>query len=312
MLPEAVRWNGVCAEILDQRKLPSVVEYIQCTSVEHVANAIETLAVRGAPAIGIAAAWGVVLGVKNGGDIRTVTERLRRTRPTAVNLFWALERMARATDLESEAMKIHDEDIENNRKIGECGQKFLPDLSTVMTHCNAGALATGGWGTALGIIRSAREAGKKVMVFACETRPVLQGARLTAWELAEDGFDVTLICDSMAAALMRNTRIDAVIVGADRVARNGDTANKIGTYSLAVNAQKHGVPFYVAAPKSTFDMTIADGDKIPIEEREASEIRTLPNGRSVPDTIKVWNPAFDVTPYELINAIITEDGVYKP
>ena len=304
--------SGISVEILDQRKLPDVVEYINCTSVETLANAIETLAVRGAPAIGIAAAWGIVLANKQGESVYPSIERLRKTRPTAVNLFWALDRMASASDYETEARKIQEEDIENNRKIGKCGEKFLPAECTVITHCNAGALATGGWGTALGIVRSAREAGKNVKIFACETRPLFQGARLTAWELERDGFDVTIICDNMAAYLMKKQKIDAVIVGADRIAANGDTANKIGTYSLAVNAYRHGIQFLVAAPKSTFDMSIPNGDAIPIEERCGDEIRVLPGCQNVPKEIKVWNPSFDVTPFELINAIITEDGVYKP
>ncbi|MCL1941816.1 MAG: S-methyl-5-thioribose-1-phosphate isomerase, partial [Synergistaceae bacterium] len=271
MLPEIIIWNGTSLEILDQRKLPDSVQYINCATVEQLADAIETLAVRGAPAIGIAAAWGVVLASVKGEPVGPSIERLRRTRPTAVNLFWALDRMAKAADYESEAKKIQDEDIENNRKIGAHGQKFLPDECTIITHCNAGALATGGWGTALGIVRSAREAGKNIKIFACETRPLLQGARLTAWELDQDGFDVTLICDSMAAYLMKLQKIDAVIVGADRIAANGDAANKIGTYSLAVNANKHGVPFFVAAPKSTLDLSIPNGDAIPIEERKGDE-----------------------------------------
>jgi methylthioribose-1-phosphate isomerase len=312
MLPEAIRWNGISIEILDQRKLPDIVEYINCTSVEILANAIENLAVRGAPAIGIAAAWGIVLASKQGVSIELSIERLRVTRPTAVNLFWALDRMASASDYEMEARKIQSEDIENNRKIGAYGEKYLPEDSVVITHCNAGAIATGGWGTALGIIRSAREAGKNVKVFACETRPLFQGARLTAWELEQDGFDVTLICDSMAAYLMKKQRIDAVIVGADRIAANGDTANKIGTYSLAVNAQVHRIPFLVAAPRSTFDLSIPNGSAIPIEERCDDEIRLLPGGQKVPAGIKAWNPAFDVTPFELISAIITEDGEYEP
>ena len=312
MLPEAIRWNGNSIEILDQRKLPDVVEYINCTNVELLANAIETLAVRGAPAIGIAAAWGVVLAFKQGESVKLSIERLRVTRPTAVNLFWALDRMASASDYEQEARKIQSEDIENNRKIGAYGEKYLPKESVVITHCNAGALATGGWGTALGIVRSAREAGKNVKIFACETRPLFQGARLTAWELEQDGFDVTLICDNMAAYLMSKRKIDAVIVGADRIAANGDTANKIGTYSLAVNANAHGIPFIVAAPRSTFDLSIPNGSAIPIEERSESEIRRLPGGQTVPIRIKAWNPAFDVTPFELISAIITEDGEYEP
>jgi methylthioribose-1-phosphate isomerase len=288
------------------------VEYINCTCVEHLANAIETLAVRGAPAIGIAAAWGIVMASKQGESVYLAIKRLRKTRPTAVNLFWAMNRMVSASDYELEAEHIQREDIENNRKIGEYGEKFLPRESVIITHCNAGALATGGWGTALGIMRSAREAGKNVKAFVCETRPLMQGARITAWELEQDGFDVTLICDNMAAYLMKMQKIDAVITGADRIAANGDTANKIGTYSLAVNAEKHGVLFLVAASKSTFDLSLPNGDSIPIEERSDEEIRFLPGGQTVPTEVKIWNPAFDVTPFELIDAIITEDGVYEP
>ena len=247
------------------------------------------------------------------------------TRPTAVNLFWALERMRNAaiknkdkpddvfnTALLCEAAAIHSEDITANKKIGSFGQALLPESVTLLTHCNAGALATGGYGTALGIMRAACEAGKKIKVYACETRPLLQGARLTAWELTHDGFDVTLICDSMAGSLMSSGRIDAVITGADRIAANGDTANKIGTYSLAVLAAYHKIPFYIAAPCSTVDASTLSGAGINIEERAPEEIRTLPGaGRSVPENIKVWNPAFDVTPAELITAVILNSGVYR-
>ena len=211
-----------------------------------------------------------------------------------------------------EALRIHEADVEANRRMGACGAELLPKTAVVLTHCNAGAIATGGHGTALGVLRSAREAGKTVRVYADETRPLLQGARLTVWELARDGFDVTLIADGMAGALMRAKRIDAVIVGADRIAANGDTANKIGTYALAVLAAAHGVPFYVAAPWSTFDLTLADGSGIPIEERSEEEMRGLPNGQRVPDAVKIWNPAFDVTPARYIAAIVTERGVFRP
>jgi methylthioribose-1-phosphate isomerase len=258
-------------------------------------------------------------------SIDSAIRELASTRPTAVNLFWALERMKKTAEEHSgepkdllmasllyEAGMIHVEDIKNNRKMGSLGQALLPQKATVLTHCNAGALATGGHGTALGILRSAREAGKEIKVYADETRPLLQGARLTAWELAEDDFDVTVICDSMAGALLRSGKIDAVIVGADRIASNGDTANKIGTYGLAVLASHHGVPFYIAAPRSTLDLSISSGLDIPIEERDGDEIRILPgSNRRVPDKIKTWNPAFDVTPSELITAIITETGVYR-
>ncbi len=324
MLPGAATWNAEgCVELLDQRLLPGMECFVACRNAEEVAQAIENMTVRGAPAIGIAAAYGVVL---DAGDGRTAVlaalERLARTRPTAVNLFRALSRMRGRLDrtadqdlrpaLLEEARRIHEEDIEANHRMGAYGAALLPDRATVLTHCNAGAIATGGHGTALGVLRSAREAGKTIKVYADETRPLLQGARLTVWELARDGFDVTLICDGMAAALMKKEEIDAVIVGADRIAGNGDTANKIGTYMLAVLAAAHGVPFYVAAPWSTMDPSLEDGKGIPIEERSDREVRCLPGGRSVPEAVKIWNPAFDVTPAERITAIITERGVFRP
>ncbi|MFP4482476.1 MAG: S-methyl-5-thioribose-1-phosphate isomerase [Thermovirgaceae bacterium] len=321
MLPETVSWKGDHLDILDQRKLPGKVSFLECVSVEDVAQAIETLAVRGAPAIGIAAAYGMVLAnPENQNELDQALRRLQRTRPTAVNLFWALNRMKRRAekqgfcreDLLEEARAIHREDIETNRRIGFWGQTLLPDEAVVMTHCNAGALATGGYGTALGVIRAAREQKKSVSVFACEARPVLQGARLTAWELAVDGFDVTLICDGAAAWVMKSARPDAVIVGADRIAANGDTANKIGTYALALAADRHGIPFYVAAPSSTIDITCTGGDDIPIETRKAEEIRRLPESGLVPEQVEVYNPAFDVTPASLVTAFFTETGVLKP
>lgn len=307
--------------LLDQRALPDAENYIICDTVEKVAESIENMTVRGAPAIGITAAYGVALAALKGEDIAQAFKRLARTRPTAVNLFTALERMQKCFDLNlnnlgqkllNEAILIHKEDIENNKKMGEAGAKLLPDNAVVLTHCNAGALATGGHGTALGVIRSAREAGKKIKIYADETRPLFQGARLTAWELARDNFDVTLITDSMAGALMKNKKIDAVIVGADRIAKNGDTANKIGTYGLSVLAKFHKVPFYIAAPFSTFDLKAKSGADIPIEERAESEMRILTGNQHVPESVKIWNPAFDVTPHENINAIITERGVFYP
>lgn len=326
MIPSTLEWTGSGLRILDQRALPDRVVFLDCSSVAEVVDAIRTLAVRGAPAIGIAAAYGVVLGAMDGREeLSEVVKRLASSRPTAVNLFWALDRMTafakrcqgRPHDrwiesLLQEAGAIHREDVENNRRLGAFGQALLPRSATVLTHCNAGALATGGYGTALGVIRAAREAGKEIKIYADETRPLLQGARLTAWELAEDGFDVTLICDSMAACLMRSGCIDAVIVGADRIAANGDVANKIGTYGLAVLASHHAVPFYVAAPCSTFDTASESGESIPIEERSAEEMRVLPSGRSIPESIPVWNPAFDVTPARLVDAIITERGLFRP
>ena len=324
---KAVEWiagEGVL-KLLDQRALPGREAYVVCRSVEDAALAIEKMTVRGAPAIGIAAAYGVVLAGGGRGAVSVALERLARTRPTAVNLFAALERMravfeaassldgaALADLLLDEAVRIHEADIEANRRMGAYGADLLPQDAVVLTHCNAGAIATGGHGTALGILRSAREAGKTVRVFADETRPLLQGARLTVWELARDGFEVTLIADGMAGALMRTGRVDAVIVGADRIAANGDTANKIGTYGLAVLAAAHGVPFYVAAPWSTFDLSLPDGSGIPIEERSEEEMRVLSGGQRVPDAVRVWNPAFDVTPARCIAAIVTERGVFRP
>ena len=313
--------------LLDQRALPADERYILCHEVEELAQAIENMTVRGAPAIGIAAAYGVALAAVKGGRgaVPAAMERLARTRPTAVNLFTALERMKRCFEAEprqegealfkallAEATVIHEEDIAGNRRMGAFGARLLPEEAVVMTHYNAGAIATGGHGTALGVLRSAREIGKKIVkVYADETRPLLQGARLTAWELSRDGFDVTVIAEGMAGALMSRTRIDAVIVGADRIAQNGDTANKIGTYGLSVLAKAHGVPFYVAAPWSTFDLNAATGRDIPIEERAEEEMRLLPNGVRLPEPIHVWNPAFDVTPAGNIAAIITERGVFR-
>jgi len=321
LLPKTLAWNerGVL-EILDQRSLPEEVRFLECASLEDVARAIEGMAVRGAPAIGIAAAYGLVLAEpQSAEELEQALSRLRRTRPTAVNLFRALERMRQKAGREGfsrevlleEAGAIYREDIETNRRIGHWGQSLLPEKALVMTHCNAGALATGGYGTALGVLRAAREQGKSVSVFACETRPVLQGARLTAWELAEDGFEVTVICDSAAAMVMKEFRPDAVIVGADRIAANGDTANKIGTYGLALSAASHGIPFYVAAPLSTIDVSCSDGGAIPIENRDENEVRQLPGGKYIPDGIKVYNPAFDVTPAELVTALVTEEGILR-
>jgi len=279
---------------------------------------------RGAPAIGIAAAYGLVLAASGGIEgVMKGADRLASTRPTAVNLFWALERMKKyarektgAGDLRDlllkEADLILEEDIEANRNIGKNGQVLLPDSCRVLSHCNAGALATGGYGTALGVLRAARDAGKNVTVFLDETRPLFQGSRLSAWELMMDGFDVTVICDGMAAWLMKSRGVDAVIVGADRIASNGDFANKIGTYGLAVAAKEHSVPFYVAAPSSTIDSSIESGEDILIEERKEEEIRLLPGGMRLPEGVGVWNPAFDITPADLVTAHITERGLFRP
>ena len=326
----AAAWDDAerALRLLDQRALPAEERFVLCRTVEEAARAIEDMTVRGAPAIGIAAAYSVALALRDGRGgreaARSAMDRLARTRPTAVNLFAALDRMGRCLDaapalegealcraLLAEAAAIHQEDVAANRRMGELGAALLPDRAAVLTHCNAGAIATGGHGTALGVLRSAREMGKSVTVYADETRPLFQGARLTAWELARDGFDVTLIADDMAGVLMRSIHIDAVIVGADRIARNGDTANKIGTYGLSLLARVHEVPFYVAAPWSTLDPSLPDGSGIPIEERSHEEMRLLPHGARVPDAVRVWNPAFDVTPAENVTAIITERGVFR-
>jgi len=328
-----LEWVDNRLRLLDQTRLPEELVYIDCEDHRSVALAIKTLQVRGAPAIGIAAAYGVVLGMLNKTHkseteykirLEEVVTDLKRTRPTAVNLFWALERMRKLADdtknepseelnqvLLKEALAIHEEDKLMCRKIGEHGATLLNDNDTVLTHCNAGALATGGIGTALGIIYTAAAQGKKIKVFADETRPVLQGARLTAWELKQQGIDFTLICDNTAAWAMRKKSINAVIVGADRIAKNLDTANKIGTYNLAVLAKSHNIPFYVAAPSSSFDPSIENGEKIKIEERSSEEVTNWGGRKIAPDQIKVFSPAFDVTPAELITAVITEKGIQK-
>ena len=326
MLPESIRWDGKAGRlmILDQTLIPNETRYVECATCEEVARCIESMKTRGAPAIGIAAAYGLVLAASGGIEgVMKGADRLASTRPTAVNLFWALERMKKYArektgtgDLRDlllkEADLILEEDIEANRNIGKNGQVLLPDSCRVLSHCNAGALATGGYGTALGVLRAARDAGKNVTVFLDETRPLFQGSRLSAWELMMDGFDVTVICDGMAAWLMKSRGVDAVIVGADRIASNGDFANKIGTYGLAVAAKEHSVPFYVAAPSSTIDSSIESGEDILIEERKEEEIRLLPGGMRLPEGVGVWNPAFDITPADLVTAHITERGLFRP
>lgn len=303
MTVEPIRWHGDSLELLDQRALPERTVYLRCRTAEDVAAAIRDMVVRGAPAIGCAAAFGVVLG--RGSE--AAYDVLAGSRPTAVNLFWALERMRRAKDLRAEAEAIFAEDLAANRAIGAHGARLIPEKARVMTHCNTGALATAGHGTALGVIRSARDKG--VTVIANETRPYLQGARLTAWELVQEGIPCTLVTDNMAGHLMSRGEVDVVVVGADRIAANGDVANKIGTYALAVLAKRHGIPFYVAAPLSTFDLAIPDGSHIPIEERPASEVTGYRGVRWAPEGVRVRNPAFDVTPAELVTGIITEKGV---
>ena len=300
---EPIRWKGDRLELLDQRSLPEKIVYVTCRTAAEVAQAIKDMVVRGAPAIGCAAAFGIVLDQGR----KEAFEILAKSRPTAVNLFWALERMKNAKDLEAEARAIYDEDLKANRKMGALGAELIPEGARVMTHCNTGALATAGYGTALGVIRSAK--GKQISVIANETRPYLQGARLTAWELVQEGIPCTLITDSMAGHLMSTGEVDVIVVGADRIAANGDVANKIGTYTLAVLAKRHGIPFYVAAPLSTFDPGIPDGSQISIEERPAAEVTGYGEKRWAPEGVAVRNPAFDVTPAELITGIICEKGV---
>ena len=320
-------------ELLDQRLLPGEVRYLRLETGEEVAGAIEAMAVRGAPAIGVTAAMGVVIELERAPDrdlgtsLERVCERLARTRPTAVNLVWALERMRRSllpriaareppAEIRSKAralaLEIQAEDIAICRELGDVGAELLPEHARVLTHCNAGALATAGYGTALGVIRSAMTRGRIKQVLACETRPFLQGARLTAWELVQERIPVTLITDSMAGSLMRRGEIDAVVVGADRIAANGDVANKIGTYTHAVVARHHGIPFYVAAPLSTVDLGTPTGDWIPIEYRDPEEVVTFAGQRIAPPGVEALHPAFDVTPADLVTAIITEGGVLRP
>ena len=332
---QTIEWTSAgTVRLIDQRKLPLEEVYVECRDLADVAHAIRTMQIRGAPAIGVAGAMGLALGAKT---IRTdgfaaffeelsrKGEELLRTRPTAVNLAWGIERMKRCAEknrdlpvpaivqaLIQEAQAIREEDIRGNRQMGEYGKAFIPDGAAVLTHCNAGALATAGYGTALGVIRAAHAAGKRVSVWVDETRPFLQGARLTAWELHKDGIAVTLITDNMAGHLMQRGRIDLVIVGADRIARNGDVANKIGTYTLAVLAKEHGIPFCVAAPMSTLDLSLKAGDEIPIEERSPEEVTTWAGIRTAPVGISVVNPVFDVTPARYITAIITDRGVARP
>ena len=302
MKVEALRWKGDALELLDQRLLPDRIEYVTCRNATEVAAAIRDMVVRGAPAIGCAAAFGVALEPQE-----SSYGILANSRPTAINLSWALERMRRAPDKKAEAEAIYAEDLSVNRAIGALGAKLIPQGARVLTYCNTGALATAGHGTALGVIRSARDKG--ISVVACETRPYLQGARLTAWECMQEGIPCTLIADNMAGHLMSRKELDLVIVGADRIAANGDTANKIGTYTLAVLAKHHGLPFYVAAPRSTFDPKVADGAAIPIEERPADEVTGYRGVRWAPRGIAVRNPAFDVTPAGLITGLICEQGV---
>lgn len=320
--------------MVDQRKLPSQELYVRCRTPQDVAKAIRTMVIRGAPAIGVAAAMGIALGMRRSTakgtkqfavEFQKICDMMASTRPTAVNLFWSIDRMKRTFSegalagesteelvarLDREARAIHDEDVANCKTMGAFGAALVPDGARVLTHCNAGALATAGYGSALGVIRAAVEQGKRIAVFADETRPFLQGARLTAWELVRDGINTTVITESMAGPLMRAGEIDVVVVGADRIAANGDTANKIGTYTVAVLAREHKIPFYVAAPLSSIDLGTPDGDHIPIEERDQREVSHLGASRLTPEGAKIRNPAFDVTPHRYIAAIITERGVF--
>ena len=303
-MPDAVRpirWLGDRLELLDQRALPDRILYVTCRTATEVAQAIKDMMVRGAPAIGCAAAFGIVLSKGEGFEV------LAKSRPTAVNLFWALDRMRKAKNLEAEAKAIFNEDIAANRALGKLGAELIPAGARIMTYCNTGALATAGHGTALGVIRSARD--KNVSVIACETRPYLQGARLTAWECVQEGIPCTLVTDNMAGHLMSRGEVDVVVVGADRIAANGDVANKIGTYPLAVLARRHGIPFYVADPLSSFDPRMPDGSHIAIEERAADEVTGYRGVRWAPQGVRVRNPAFDVTPAELVGGIICEKAV---
>ncbi len=313
---KAFYWKGDHLLLLDQRKLPHEEVWLELRDHLQTAEAIKNMAVRGAPAIGCVSAYGFVLGVRSGESPDKVYEVLRNTRPTAYNLFWALDRMMSALnsgkDLEEEAKLIEKEDYEANRKMGELGNELIPEKAKILTHCNTGALATAGWGTALGVIRSAHYSGKEIQVWVDETRPYLQGARLTAWELLKEGIPHRLITDSTAGFLIKKGLVDLVIVGADRITARGDVANKIGTYSLSVLAKEHGVPFYVTAPSSTFDLSIKSGDEIPIEERSEQELKNCLGCPIAPEDTPGLHIAFDVTPTENITAIVTEKGVISP
>jgi methylthioribose-1-phosphate isomerase len=330
---QTLEWTKSGVVFIDQTKLPTEEVYVTCTTHQQVADVIRDMVVRGAPAIGVAAAMGIALGVKNSKaenfadlkkDFDQICETIRQTRPTAVNLFWAIRRMTEKFEslrnrpvagiqqaLIEESQRMHAEDIAANQAMGRHGATLMPSSGGVLTHCNAGALATAGYGTALGVIRAAVEQGKKIHVYADETRPFLQGSRLTAWELMKDGIPTTVISDNMAGVMMQQGKIGAIVVGADRIAANGDVANKIGTYTVAVLAKEHGIPFYVAAPISTVDLATPDGSKIPIEQRNAREVTHIAGKQMVPNGVGIENPAFDVTPAKYVTAIITERGIAR-
>lgn len=331
---QTLEWTDQGVRFLDQTKLPTEETYVTCKTHEQVADVIRNMVVRGAPAIGVAAAMGIALGVNNSkaespGDLKRefdqICDIIGKTRPTAVNLFWAIRRMQEKFErvrvrpiphikqaLIEEAQRMHAEDIAANQAMGRHGATLMPASGGVLTHCNAGALATAGYGTALGVIRAAVEQGKKIHVYADETRPFLQGSRLTAWELMKDGIPTTVISDNMAGAMMRQGKVKAIVVGADRIAANGDVANKIGTYTVAILAKEHGIPFYVAAPISTVDLACPDGSQIPIEQRDAKEVTHIAGKQMVPEGVSIENPAFDVTPAQYVAAIITEKGIAQP
>ena len=328
-----LQWTDRGVVFIDQTKLPTEEIYVTCTTHQQVADAIRNMVVRGAPAIGVAAAMGIAIGVNNSeaskpADLRRefdqICEAIRQTRPTAVNLFWAIRRMQEKFDtlrsrpipdikqaIVEEAQRMHSEDVAANQAMGRHGATLMPAAGGVLTHCNAGALATAGYGTALGVIRAAVEQGKKIHVYADETRPFLQGSRLTAWELMKDGIPTTVISDNMAGVMMQQGKIEAIVVGADRIAANGDVANKIGTYTVAVLAKEHGIPFYVAAPISTVDLDTPEGSKIPIEQRNVKEVSHIAGKQVTPDGVSIENPAFDVTPARYVGAIITEKGIAR-
>ena len=330
---QTLEWTNSGVRFIDQTKLPTEESYVTCTTYQQVAEVIRNMVVRGAPAIGVAAAMGIALGVNNSrtenvGELKQefdrICEVIGATRPTAVNLFWAIRRMGERFErlrvqsipqikqgLIDEAQRMHAEDIAANQAMGRHGAALMPASGGVLTHCNAGALATCGYGTALGVIRAAVEQGKNIHVFADETRPFLQGSRLTAWELLKDGIPTTVISDNMAGARMKQGKVNAIVVGADRIAANGDVANKIGTYTVAVLAKEHGIPFYVAAPFSTIDLGTPDGGKIPIEQRNSREVTHIAGKQMVPDGVEIENPAFDVTPAKYVTAIITERGIAR-
>jgi methylthioribose-1-phosphate isomerase len=330
---QTLEWTDKGVVFIDQTKLPTEEVYVTCATHQQVADVIRNMVVRGAPAIGVSAAMGIALGVKNskaenGADLKKdfdeICETIRQTRPTAVNLFWAIRRMQEKfqkirirpipqikQDLIEESQRMHAEDIAANQAMGRHGATLMPSSGGVLTHCNAGALATAGYGTALGVIRAAVEAGKKIHVYADETRPFLQGSRLTAWELMKDGIPTTVIADNMSGVMMQQGKIGAIVVGADRIAANGDVANKIGTYTVAILAKEHGIPFYVAAPISTVDLATPDGSKIPIEQRNVKEVTHIAGKQMTPDGVEIENPAFDVTPAKYVAAIITERGIAR-